>query len=109
MQERKYLNDEIITLNKEERKIFDDMLDIPEYEQLFLFLLQKGLLQLLLKQKIFLLLWQPRNEPVEGGNTLSVIRCRLVVQRRSRMGEQMNFPDSLRSTPVVRLQGEEGC
>ena len=47
-----------------------------------------------------LLLWHPLNKPAEGGNTLSVIRCRLVVQRRSRMGEQLNLPNSLQSTPV---------
>ena len=41
----------------------------------------------MLKQNIFSLLWYPLIEPIEGGNTLSVIRCSFVVQRRSRMGD----------------------
>ena len=46
----------------------------------------------MLKQNIILLLWQPRNESVEGSNTLYGIRCRLVVQR-------INSQYNLASTP----------
>ena len=42
MQDRKYLIDKTITLNKEHRKIFDEMLDISEDMQLFLYLYCKA-------------------------------------------------------------------
>ena len=35
----------------------------------------------MLKQNTFSLLWYPLIEPIEDGNTLSVIRCSFVVQR----------------------------
>ena len=42
MHDRKYLNDKITTLDKEQRKIFDEMLDITEDKQLFLYLYGKA-------------------------------------------------------------------
>lgn len=38
IQDRKYLNDKIITLNKEQMKKFDEILDITANKQLFLYL-----------------------------------------------------------------------
>ena len=57
--------------------------------------------------KHFLMLWHPLIKPVEASNTLSIIRCSLVVQRRSKMGEKWSLPTSLQSMPVVHPQGEE--
>ena len=62
----------------------------------------------MLKQNIFSLLGYPLIEPIEGGNTHSVIRCSFVVQRRQGW-ETAELPASLQSMPVVHLQGEEGC
>jgi len=42
MQDRKNLNNKIITLNKEQRKIFDELLDITEDKQIFLYLYGKA-------------------------------------------------------------------
>ena len=70
------------------------------------FLLQKGLLQRMLKQKIFTLWWHQQIKPVEGGNNTFPIRCSFVVQRRSRLGDSRT-PSPLWSMPVVCLQGEE--
>ena len=45
MQERKYLNDKMITLNKKQRKIYDEILDITEHKQLFSYIFMARLTQ----------------------------------------------------------------
>ena len=70
--------------------------------------LKKGLLQRMWKQNILKLWLHPQIQPLRAVTTLFVIRCSFMVQRRSWMGDSRTT-SPLRSTPVVRLQGEEGC
>ena len=62
----------------------------------------------MLKQNIFSLLWHPLIKPIEGVTQFPSSDAALWC-RGDRGWETPELPASLRSMPVVHLQGEEGC